>query len=552
VQTHSFWASRWVDMRTVPMAASAKALVVMVGALALGGGCGHSSDRQEERDSVGFRSDPLPKPVGNNGDLDYCTSSNKCLGGEGDCDGNSNCASGTACLTNNGRKFGMPLRHDVCAPSHCANGALDTANGETAVDCGGPCGSCLPAHCTNGALDSGSGEAAVDCGGPCGSCPPACIGTAGGADYCLDCLCAGGQGDCDSNNECGSGLVCASDNGPRFGAAGGIDACVAPHCLNDQLDAAAGETDIDCGGPCGDCLEECEGTPGAAAFCVTCRCTTAQGDCDGSRECASGLICASNHGPRMGFGAGTDVCMPSQCNNDTQDAGETAVDCGGPCPECLAPCLGTPGSDVYCTTCRCTDAQGDCDFDRECALGLECVSNVGTSYGYGSSTDVCVPLPGTRNTEFNYDALGRLTTVTVNGTTREGYGYDRVGNRCTVSDGPVVETNGYCPGSAFHEHYSSTWTDDGSPVAVYSDADGIFTLTWTLLPYTTRLELYHTPPGQAVVITELSIDAVKQTYSALASGLHVFYLYACVTEFDASNNEFTNCQNITRFDVTVN
>lgn len=70
--------------------------------------------------------------------IDSCV----CTQGQGDCDSSEACATGLACVANNGPKFGMPVGHDACAPAHCGNRVLD--GNETAVDCGGSCGTAGP------------------------------------------------------------------------------------------------------------------------------------------------------------------------------------------------------------------------------------------------------------------------------------------------------------------------------------------------------------------------------------------------------------------------
>jgi hypothetical protein len=82
---------------------------------------------------------------------------------------------------------------DTCYPAHCDNGSHDSQDGETDLDCGGPCppcdvgascqedadcttgcsdsdNTCYPEHCENGAHDSLDGESDTDCGGPCSLC----------------------------------------------------------------------------------------------------------------------------------------------------------------------------------------------------------------------------------------------------------------------------------------------------------------------------------------------------------------------------------------------
>ena len=265
-----------------------------------------SSADLSEDGSLGSIQESLSKgkPGAVNGATDYCNSpANTCGVGEGDCDSNAQCAAGLICAPNNGPKFGFPNGWDVCAGSHCANRALD--GDETDVDCGGSCGTCsscigtpggenfcngclcgagegdcdsssqcasglacgvnngplfglpvsydvcVPTHCTNHVLDAASGETGIDDGGPCGTRANTCSGTPGSADFCVGCKCTSGSGDCDSDVECGAGLTCASDNGPRFGLPASYDVCVPAHCTNRVLDAASGETRVDSGGPCG-------------------------------------------------------------------------------------------------------------------------------------------------------------------------------------------------------------------------------------------------------------------------------------------------------------
>lgn len=237
-----------------------------------------------------------------NGAADYCNTVNRCVQGEGDCDSNAQCNAGLICAADNGPKFGFPAGWDVCVPSHCTNKTMD--GDETGADCGGSCGTCS-----------------------------SCVGVPGASTFCNGCQCGSGQGDCDSNAECASGLTCATDNGPLFGLPTGYDVCVPPHCLNGVLDAASGETGVDDGGPCGTHASTCTGTAGTATYCVGCLCASGEGDCDSDAECASGLVCGANIGSKFGLPAGHDICVPAHCTNKVLDAasGETGIDVGGPC-----------------------------------------------------------------------------------------------------------------------------------------------------------------------------------------------------------------------------
>lgn len=284
-------------------------------------GLGCSSGDEEDVDlltneKVGESQQPLTKPTGHNGDDDYCdNAANKCGIGEGDCDLHTQCAQTgftLRCGLDNGAKWGMPPTFDVCIPTHCVNGIRDGA--ETSIDCGDGCGT----------------------QGPC-SPTPVCTGALGGDDYCTTCLCQAGQGDCDTNTECATGLVCGVDNGGKYGLASSTDLCVPAHCKNGVKDAA--ETSIDCGDGCGNlgpcnAAAVCTGSPGGEDYCTTCACASGQGDCDANSECAAGLICGTDNGPKFHYAIGTDVCVPSHCVNGVADGDETELDCGGSCGAC--------------------------------------------------------------------------------------------------------------------------------------------------------------------------------------------------------------------------
>lgn len=123
-----------------------------------------------------------------------------------------------------------------CVPSHCHNLAYDPAQGETYVNCGGPCApcnigepcqvgadcvtgvcvmnACKPPTCTDGVKNDS--ESGIDCGAP--SCP----------------LCGPGQG-CRTGADCASGVCWAG-------------ACEAPSCYDGVRNGE--EAGVDCGPAC--------------------------------------------------------------------------------------------------------------------------------------------------------------------------------------------------------------------------------------------------------------------------------------------------------------
>lgn len=186
--------------------------------------------------------------------------------------------------------------------------------------------------------------------------PKGAGGSPGDVDYCRGSVtpCVAGDGDCDANDECDTGLVCMPNQGARFGFAAAFDVCLPLACRNRVWDAE--ETGVDCGGTsgCGPCASQAnaKGTPFAALadarFCVNpnAPCDVGEGDCDGNAECAPGLVCAQNAGRRFGLSTSVDVCVPPSCANRVRDAGEELIDCGGTslCGACTSFYVESPSS----------------------------------------------------------------------------------------------------------------------------------------------------------------------------------------------------------------
>jgi len=174
-----------------------------------------------------------------------------------------------------------------------------------------------------------------------------------------------------------------------------------------------------------------------------CPCGFGHGDCDSDAQCATGLECNWNVGPKYGMGSTYDVCLAPRscpdfdaleaafcgdpacpcgvgeglCRNDAQCGG--ALLCGkdnmfavrGPFASlyrtwdmCVHPPF--PGCPYYrwddkssamngfCTDeCPCSIGQGDCDRKSHCQADLVCAENVGEHFGFSSSVDICA-VPG--------------------------------------------------------------------------------------------------------------------------------------------------------------
>jgi len=231
------------------------------------------------------------------GHIDYCRDCGPCAAGQGDCDSDSECQSGLTCAQVTGT--------DTCQASTpvCPHpvGHLDYCR-----DCG-PCAAGEGDCDVDGECDAGLTCVQVTGTDTCQTSTPVCPHPVGHLDYCKDCgPCTVGQGDCDNDGECQSGLICAQ--------VPGTDTCEASACPH-----PLGHLDY-----CRDCGP----------------CAAGQGDCDSDSECQSGLTCAQV--------TGTDTCQVSAC----------------PLPV---------GHLDYCRDCGpCAYGQGDCDIDGECQSGLIC------------------------------------------------------------------------------------------------------------------------------------------------------------------------------------
>ena len=303
----------------------------------------------------------------------------------GPCDGDAPQCS--ACIDGNGdAACGGPC--DPCPT--CWDGIRN--QGETGVDCGGPCDACAPL-CSDG-LQNG-GEESIDCGGVCGSCPTCHDGIQNQGELGVDCggPCADTCGACQCTTTgrsagvdvgfagCGTWQnsadpICyvvdpancpamkASRSHPGTGwrfcdpQTGGMVSC------NDGYQGA-GETGIDCGGPCESCPTCLDGamngdedqTDCGGPDCRPCATTCPQGQrfASASMSCipqdewctlqwgpswfeAILGVCVCNTGYSPAGHQGQ--CVPSQCADGVLSPGEDGLDCGGPCDPC-DPCACT-------------------------------------------------------------------------------------------------------------------------------------------------------------------------------------------------------------------
>lgn len=233
----------------------------------------------------------------------------------------------------------------------CSDGIQN--QGETGVDCGGPCAACAcngtnvtvsitfdnyPEE-TSWAITNASG-ATVASGGTYAS-------QADGSTLNLDVCLPNGCYDFTISDVYGDGICCSygngsysvSDNGSTlvsgatFTSSETNNFCVgaaAPTC-NDGIQNQ-GEAGVDCGGPCTACASCNDGIQNQGESGVDCG-----GPCTACPTCNDGI---QNQG-ESGVDCGGPCSACASCNDGIQNQGESGVDCGGPCTPCNSGCNGT-------------------------------------------------------------------------------------------------------------------------------------------------------------------------------------------------------------------
>lgn len=236
------------------------------------------------------------------------------------------------------------------------------------LDCGslgalcvedGPLASCVPmggATCWDAVANQG--ESDIDCGGPCAPCP-------------LDAA-------CQLDDDCSTGLcdpaslTCASPPGET--------------CSDGMTNQ--GESDADCGGPCAPCgpdatcaIDDDCSTGLCDPLTFTCESPTVETCWDGlSNQDESGIDCGGALCAACGLG---ELCFAStDCQSGNCDLWDTETCVPGSQATCADAAQNDDESDVDCGGATCEP----CDLGAACASDLDCASlncDVGT-------TDLCV------------------------------------------------------------------------------------------------------------------------------------------------------------------
>ena len=167
------------------------------------------------------------------GDFEYCSTCGPCQEGQGDCDAGE-CADGLTCIADNGPQFGFEALIDVCVVAEAGGCSLPLGDFAYCSTCG-PCqegqGDCDADECADGLTCLADNGPQFGFGDQIDVCVVSetggCSLPRGDFDYCAVCgPCPQGEGDCDSDAECATGLTCRDDIGPQFGWDPMVDVCL--------------------------------------------------------------------------------------------------------------------------------------------------------------------------------------------------------------------------------------------------------------------------------------------------------------------------------------
>ncbi len=166
----------------------------------------------------------------------------------------------------------------------------------------------------------------------------------------------------------------------------------APSCTDNVQNGD--ETDVDCGGSCGDCAlgEGCiVDSDCASAYCSAGVCATPPSSCsdltqNGSEtdvDCGGGLCppCTTGQGCAAGSDCTSFVCMAGSCqapscSDGVQNGAETDIDCGGgSCPACNDGSSCLQASDCVSGTCQAGVCLPLLANGLSCALNAQCYSS---------------------------------------------------------------------------------------------------------------------------------------------------------------------------------
>ncbi len=343
------------------------------------------------------------------------------------CGKDADCATASCGFYTNGKAGFVPGTSQISCTLPCQNGRKDPK--EPDLDCGAVCGN---KWCQEGKKCFTSADCVTNYCAPNGTCRmPTCLdGWTNGGETDVDCgkVCGG--------KKCEKGQKCGDDGDCKLGkCADGV--CIGDPCADGKQQPD--ESDVDCGGgtepflcyPCkkgqkcgknGDCKSnQCDG-----GLCIYEPCTDkvqsageADVDCGGictalGKTCAFDRKCKKGSDCQSGYCNGHH-CVASACQDKLQDAGETDVDCGGPC-------------ETHCALGKTCKAAGDCLSGACAAKSHTCVeSGCLDELRSGDETDVdcggsCAKCAVWKGCKTGTDCVSQVCngTVCVEGTCDDG------------------------------------------------------------------------------------------------------------------------------------
>ncbi len=194
-------------------------------------------------------------------------------------------------------------------------------------------------------------------------------GSGGGGAGCTSasacsasCPCGSGR-ECTLDRDCTSGLVCAKDNGARYGLARTADVCMPAACSLMSHTVGCGSPEA----PCGTCenAKPCGG---------------------GYGSCLTGEVCGDKNGAQFGLSSTINVCWSASCSTSGPDSCGTPDSRCGSCvctPRCENKKCGDSASDGCGDFCAsvCKEKEPGCTADIDCGQGLRCVQGGGARIG---------------------------------------------------------------------------------------------------------------------------------------------------------------------------
>lgn len=273
-----------------------------------------------------------------------CSPDCPCSVGEGDCNSDSDCEPGLYCNSDRGSVYGWDSGMDVCESQRLEPVTPSSQEGEPTETAETEPAQARPADCHQGQLGTWGYV-----------CSPTC-------------LCYAGEGDCDSDLDCGGPLICLDGGGKKYGWDAGMDTCEPPESL-EKAEKKQTTTKP----------KRTRGPPGSYTYCSREQpCGPAEGHCNSNDECTTG-VCLEDIGSLFGVEPGKNFCVP----DSSQFAGRSITpkgmtfsviqDGGGAdcIPNCAGKECGSDGCGGLCGSCLGDDKGSKCLASGICGCTSE-------------------------------------------------------------------------------------------------------------------------------------------------------------------------------------